>query len=130
MFGNAYFGASYFGPTYFGPDGEPSSGGTTKDWRYKITKEHLKELEQFGLVRDGIVLEEDVPKVEEVLEVSLEEYSLSLSDLSYLDEPGLADITQEIEEITILSEEVSEPIEDDVDEDIRLILMIIELHGG
>ena len=122
MFGNAYFGASYFGPTYFGPDGLETSGGTTKDWRYKFTKEHLRELEQFGLVRDGVILEEDIPKVKEVIEVeSLEEYSESLSDLF--------PIEQAFTEITILETEsigLQEKIADE--DDIGLILAIIEAH--
>lgn len=129
MFGTSYFGASYFGPTYFGPDGV-TSGGTTKDWRYKFKKEDLKALEQYGLVRDGKLLKEDIPKVEEVLEIeSLEEYSLSLSELAYLDAPGLDGIKQETEEISIFSEEV-ESIELETEDDIGLILAIIELHTG
>lgn len=122
MFGNAYFGASYFGPTYFGPEGESTSGGTTKSWRYKLTEEHLRELERFGMVRDGVLKEEDIPKAEEILEIpSLEEYSESLSDIQ--------GIEQALSEITIIDTvSLQEKIADE--EDIGLILAIIQAHEG
>jgi len=104
---------------------EPTSGGTTKSWRYKFTKEHLRELEQFGIIRDGVMSPDDIPKAEEILEVeSLEVYSESLSDL-------IIEESQQISEITILKTDefsIQEKIADE--EDIGLILAIIETHLG
>jgi hypothetical protein len=123
MFGNAYFGASYFGPTYYGPDGEPTSGGTTKDWRYKkgLTGEQLKELEEFGKAREGIKEPETIP------EPAPETITPETQEEIYTDD--LSEIKPPVPEITILKQEqfsLQEKLADE--EDIGLILAIIESH--